>query len=313
MILKPSDITANPRVRMVLYGPPGHAKSTTGLSAPNVLFIDADMGWKRIPAQFKTAARIEPATYQEVLDDLSNPENLIGIETIVIDTGGQLLKFMKTWAINRSDKNGQRDGSLSIKGYGTVGMEFERLVDWIFNTLKKNLVVIFHSKEEKDGETTIHRLDVEGQTKNAVFKTMDLAGFVETRGEKLWVNFSPTERFYAKGTSGVTGSLELPNVMRGAKNDFLTKLFDTVQENGRKEAAMASQYDAIMVKVHSLVENVDAPETALAALRSILSMEHVFASATEAQRAILDKTKSIGLTWIKEGLKPGEGHFEARK
>jgi len=313
MILKPSEITRNPRVRMVLYGPPGHAKSTTALSAPNVLFLDTDRGWHRIPAQFKTAVRIEPETYQEILDDLSTPENLVGIETIVIDTGGQLLKFMKRWAIDKSDKNGKRDGALSIQGYGVVGQEFERFVDYIFNVLQKNVVVVFHSKEEKDGETTVHRLDVEGQTKNSIFKPMDLAGFMETRGGRIYVSFTPDERYYAKGTGGITGAIELPNVMKGAPNNFLTTLFAKVQENGKEEAAMARDYEVLMEKVHGLVGQVDGPETALAALQSILGMKHVFASAVECQRALIAKTNSLGLVWVKDGPKQGEGHFEAKK
>jgi hypothetical protein len=313
MILKPSEITANARVRMVLYGPPGMAKSTTSLSAPNVLFVDSDRGWKRIPAQFKNCPRIEPKTYQEVVDDLGTPENLVGIETIVIDTGGQLLKFMKRWAIDKSDKNGKRDGALSIQGYGVIGQEFERLIDYIFNVLQKNVVVIFHSKEEKDGEQTVHRLDVEGQTKNSIFKPMDLAGFMETRGGKIYVSFTPDERYYAKGTGGVVGSIELPNVMKGAPNNFLTTLFAKVQENGKEEAAMARDYEALMEKVHGLVEQIDGPETALAALQAILAMKHVFASSVESQRALVDKTKVLGLTWVKDGPKQGEGHFEAKK
>lgn len=314
MILRPSEITANARVRMVLYGPPGHAKSTTAISAPNVLFVDADGGWKRVPAQHKTAVRIEPKSYQEILDDLANPDNLVGIDTIAIDTGGALLKFMKRWAMAKDTKNAQRDGvTLSIQGYGVVGQEFERLIDYIFNGLQKNVVVVFHSKEEKDGEVTVHRLDVEGQTKNSIFKPMDLAGFMETRGGKIFVSFTPDERFYAKGTGGVVGSIELPNVMKGAPNNFLTTLFARVQENGKEEAAMAREYDELMARVRGLVEQVTDPETALTALQSILGMKHVFASATECQRALIDKTKSLGLSWIKDGPKQGEGHFEVKK
>lgn len=314
MILKPSEITANARVRMVLYGPPGHAKSTTALSAPNVLFIDADGGWKRVPAKFKNAPRIEASSYQEILDDLGNPENLVGIETIVVDTGGQLLRFMKRWAMAANSKNVQKDGvTLSIQGYGVVGMEFERFIDYIFNVLQKNVVVVFHSKEEKDGETTVHRLDVEGQTKNSIFKPMDLAGFMETRGGKIFVSFTPDERFYAKGTGGVVGSIELPNVMKGAPNNFLTTLFARVQENGKEEAAMAREYDELMARVRGLVEQVTDPETALAALQSILNMKHVFASAVECQRALIAKTNALGLSWVKDGPKQGEGHFEVKK
>ena len=66
-------------------------------------------------------------------------------------------------------------------------------------------------------------------------------------------------------------------------------------------------------KVHGLIEQVDGPETALAALKAILDMRHVFASAVESQRTLVDKTKELGLTWVKDGQKQGEGHFEAKR
>ena len=67
---------------------------------------------------------------------------------------GKLLDLMKPWAIQQNPKNGQTDGTLSLKGYGAVGREFNRLMDFCFYELKKNVVVLFHAKEEKDDEKT---------------------------------------------------------------------------------------------------------------------------------------------------------------
>lgn len=298
MILKPSDITANPKARVILYGPPGVAKSTTALSAPNVLFIDADKGWKRIPAQFKTAARIEPTDYQEILSHI-NKEELEPFETVVIDTGGALLGYMKAWLIKQNPKNAQADGvTLQLKGYGALAQEFERLTNSIFN-LGKNLVVIFHSKEEMDGDLKVYRLDVEGQTKNNIFKCMDLAGFVEMRGERIFVNWSPSDRYYAKGTGGVTGSMELPNVMKGAKNDFLTKVFDMLAKNSAEEAKMARAYDELTETVDGALEEVTDVETANKALDLINTLEHVFASEKESKIKLKAKTDALGLVYDK--------------
>lgn len=284
---------------MVLYGPPGMAKSTTGLSAPGVLFLDCDKGWKRIPAQFKNASRIEPSTYQEILDDLT-PDTVAPFETIVIDTGGALLNFMKAWSIRQNPVNGQKDGvTLSIKGYGAVGAEFERLTQYVFNTLQKNLVVIFHSREEMDGESKVYRLDVEGQTKNNIFKCMDLAGFMEMRGDRIFIGFSPTERYYAKGTGGISGQIELPNVMKGAKNNFLTELFNKLSQNVQDEAAMAKQYDVLMETVKTLVSSVTDASTALQALVGINDLSHVFASEREAKVMLNAKTTAVGLAYNK--------------
>jgi hypothetical protein len=297
MILNPREITTSAGVRVGLYGIPGVGKSTTGLSAPNVLFIDADKGWKRIPAQFKTASRIEPNNYTDLLNDLT-ADNVKLYETIVIDTGGALLQLMKIWAIKKNPKNAQNDGvTISLKGYGAIGAEFERLTTFIYSELNKNLVVIFHAKEELDGDRKVYRLDVEGQTRNNVWKAMDLFGFMEVVGDRIMVGFSPTDRYQAKGTCGVSGIHELPNVMKGARNDFLSRLFETIQDNSKTEIEMGKKYDEIMKKVSTTISNVVDGPTATAALETIKAMDHVFASLRESKEVLKGKTDSLGLRW----------------
>ncbi|MCC8037100.1 MAG: ATP-binding protein [Clostridiales bacterium] len=148
---------------MKLAGFPGIGKSTLALSAPRPLHIDVDFGIDRIAPRYRVPY-IQPASYQEILDDLK-AENLTDFDTLVFDTGGKLISLMSLWAIKQNAKYGQRDGSLSLKGYGFVGKEFVRLMDYCFYDLKKNIIVVFHAVEEKDGDNTKLRIKVEGQTK----------------------------------------------------------------------------------------------------------------------------------------------------
>ena len=153
MIRNPNDIQDGAKkIRMLIAGYPGIGKSTLALSAPRPLHIDCDFGIDRIEPRYRMPY-IQPRSYDEILNDLK-PENLKDFETLVFDTAGKLITLMGLWAIKQNPKYGQRDGSLSLKGYGFVGREFVRLMDYCFYELKKNIVVVFHATEEKDGDNT---------------------------------------------------------------------------------------------------------------------------------------------------------------
>ena len=222
MIVKPNEIKNKvKKVRFLLAGFPGIGKTTLALSAPKPLLIDVDRGIDRVEAKNRKDFT-QPATYEELLQDLKS--DLSDYETIVIDTGGKLLDLMKPYVIKQDSKNGQKDGqTLSIKGYGAVGKEFQRLTDYIYYTLNKHMVVIFHAKEDKDGDATKLRILVEGSTKDNVWQPMDLGGFMEMYNGKRTIGFDNCERYYAKGTHGIKGVIELPDLDNpNNPNDFLS-------------------------------------------------------------------------------------------
>ena len=221
MIRDPANIvTTEKKIRILIAGYPGIGKSTLALSAPRPLHIDVDFGIDRIEPKYRKPY-IQPKSYDEILEDLT-PENLKDFDTLVFDTGGKLISLMSMWAIKKDTKYGQRDGSLSLKGYGFVGKEFVRLMDYCFYELGKHIVIVFHATEEKDGDNTRLRIKVEGQTKNNVWEPMDLGGFVEMYGKDRTIGFSNCERYFAKGTRGISGILKIPDLQNGV-NDFLTR------------------------------------------------------------------------------------------
>lgn len=296
MIHKPSEISVNQKYRALLYGNPGLRKSTTGLSAPSPLFVDTDKGWDRIAATFRRADYIQPDSYDEVLSDLSG--DLSAYESIVLDTGGALLEMMKAYVIKQNQANGQRDGTLSIKGYGAVGREFNRFVNWIYYTLNKNVIVIFHAKERSDNDVTVARLDVEGQTANNIWKSMDIGGFMEMRGNKYFITFSPSDRFFAKGTRGITGDYEIPTIESGDKNTFLSSIFAKFKETAKGEAAMVKEYETVMEGVRAYIAPITDAESANKVLEYLKTVNHVFASKTESWTLLKQKAESLGLALV---------------
>lgn len=284
MIRNPNDIReGEKKIRMLIAGYPGIGKSTLALSAPKPLHIDVDFGIDRIEPRYRKPY-IQPATYEEILSDLT-PENVRDFDTLVFDTGGRLISLMSLWAIHQNPKMGQRDGSLSLKGYGVIKREFNRLMDFCFYELKKNIIVVFHATEEKDGENTRLRIKVEGGTKNDVWEPMDLGGFVEMQGYERTIGFSNCERYFAKGTRGIHGILKIPALTPDAPNDFLTRLFADYNAQAsaevQRDKAEREKYESAMNTGRSLIATVTDAESANAALEAFNAIEHSLTSKKE--------------------------------
>lgn len=298
MIRNPNEIQEGAKkIRMLIAGYPGIGKSTLALSAPRPLHIDVDFGIDRIEPRYRKPY-IQPKSYDEILEDLT-PLNVKDFDTLVFDTGGKLISLMSQWAIKKDVKYGQRDGSLSLKGYGFIGREFQRLMDYCFYELDKHIVVVFHAIEEKDGDNTRLRIKVEGQTKNNVWEPMDLGGFVEIQGNNRTIGFSNCERYFAKGTRGIHGVWQIPELGPDKPNDFLTRLF--AQYNALSAAEVAQNekeqeaYEAAMAEGQEIVAGITDADSANAAMSKIKAVKHALTSKKEVNAAFNAKIKELGL------------------
>ena len=302
MIRNPNEIQEGAKkIRMLIAGYPGIGKSTLALSAPRPLHIDVDFGIDRIEPRYRKPY-IQPKSYDEILEDLT-PINVQDFDTLVFDTGGKLISLMSQWAIKKDVKYGQRDGSLSLKGYGFIGREFQRLMDYCFYELDKHIVVVFHAIEEKDGDNTRLRIKVEGQTKNNVWEPMDLGGFVEIYGNDRTIGFSNCERYFAKGTRGIHGVWQVPELGPDKPNDFLTRLFAQYNALSAAEVAQNAEeqeaYEAAMAEGREIVAGITDADSANAAMSKIKAVNHALTSKKEVNAAFNAKIKELGLFYDK--------------
>lgn len=301
-IKRPEEILGQKKkIRMLIAGYPGIGKSTLALSAPNPLHIDCDFGIDRVEARYR-APFIQPRSYDELLEDLK-PENLREFDTLVFDTGGQLFTLMSLWAIKKDPKYGQRDGSLSLKGYGFVGKEFVRLMDYCFYELDKHIVMVFHAVEEKDGDNTRLRIKVEGQTKNNVWEPMDLGGFMEMHGNDRVIGFSNCERYFAKGTRGIKGTYKIPELTPESPNDFLTQLFEqynrTIEDEVKLAAEAKAAYEEAMKKGGAIIAKIKDIDSANKALAEMRKIQHALTSRQELGQQFSQKVASLNLFYDK--------------
>ena len=303
MIKKPNEVVkTTKKIRFLLAGFPGIGKTTLALSAPKPLHIDVDRGVDRVQAKNRRDF-IQPENYEELLQDLKS--DLSDYETLVFDTGGKLLDLMKPYVIRLDSKNGQKDGqNLSIKGYGAVGKEFQRLMDYAFYQLNKNVVVIFHAKEDKDGEATKLRILVEGSTKDNVWQPMDLGGFMEMYNGKRTIGFDNCERYFAKGTHGIKGIMEIPSLDDSSiPNDYLTKLFAKVNENIQKESdyfeEQNKEYEKVMNEVKPKIDSMTI-DNVNEIIELIKNTNHILTSEKELKHIFKTKTEELELVWNKD-------------
>lgn len=305
MIKEPYELkTTKKKYRMLIAGFPGIGKTTVALSAPKPLLIDVDEGIDRVKVQHRKTFD-QPENYEELLKDLNT--DLSKYETIVIDTGGKLLDLMKPYVIKLDSKNGQKDGqTLSMKGYGAVGREFARLMDYIAYTLNKHVIIVFHAKEDKDGEATKLRILVEGATKDNVWQPMDIGGFIEMYNGRRTIGFDNCERYYAKGTHGIKGIREIPDLDARIPNDFITKLFEEMDTNIANEIDYYEEdkknYEKVMEEVKTKVDEM-TEENVMDVMALIKETKHYLTSEKESKHIFKLKTEELNLVWNKESKK----------
>lgn len=313
MIQQPTDMTFdNKKFSMIIYGSPGVGKSTLALSAPDPIIIDFDRGLSRVKAQHRKTA-IVCANYEEVLTDIESPV-VAACQTIIVDTGGSFVTFLQDWAMRSNPAvNKQKNGSISLKGFGAVKSEFNRFTSYVKDVLNKNIIYVFHSEEktDKDGNTQ-QRLMCEGAAKNIVWTPCDFGGYVQMIGNNRVICFTPEQEYFAKGCHGITGRYNVPELGPNDQNDFLTKLFEkakkSIEEENQIFAPAKEKYDAVMDLVVNIISGITDIESANAAAETIPTLDHALTSKKEASALLKARTNSMGLVWSRElnSFKPVE-------
>ena len=304
MIVTPENMSFDSKkFSMILYGSPGVGKTTLALSAPDPILIDFDRGMSRVRTQHRKTS-IFCDTYEDVLADLESPA-MKDFQTIVVDTGGSFITYLQDWAMRADPKvNKQKNGAISLKGFGAVKQEFSRFTGYVRDTLNKNLIYVFHSMEQtdKDGNVQV-RLMCEGAAKNIVWTPCDFGGYVQMIGNQRVVCFTPEQEYFAKGCHGIKGQMVVPELGPNDENNFITKLFDKAKANITAEAEayapIKAQYEAVMETVRKMLESVTDAESANKVSTDIQALAPASTSLRESSKMLKDKAASIGLVYSK--------------
>ena len=298
-IVKPTEMNfSNKNIIAIISGLPGTGKTTLALSAPDVLLIDTDEGLARVnPAHRKDASICK--TYEEILADVKAAEGKY--KTLVIDTCGALIEFMKDWAMRTDPKASKTNGGFSLQGYGVIKSEFIRLSAELRK--KFNVIYLFHEEMTKADDSVFYQLVVEGSARTLVYQPADLAGHIFIDHGKRYIGFTPTEQYSAKSAYGIKGIIEIPELKDGDANDFLTKLFAKVRSNlaaeGKALAPEKEKYDAAIAEAKTICAAVTNPEDVQYAAKTIKALDHALTSEKEATAMLKARLAELGIVWDK--------------
>ena len=223
-------------------------------------------------------------------------------QTIVIDTCGALIEYMKDWAMRTDPKASKKDGGFSLQGYGTIKSEFIRLSAELRK--KFNVIFLFHESMTKNGDDGVfYELVVEGSARTLVYQPADLAAHLFIQNGRRYLGFTPTEQYSAKSAYGIKGLVEVPELKDGDPNDFLTKLFAKVRENLAAESkSLAPQqeaYEAAMAEATHIVQFVANPDDVAPAAAKIKAINHALTSEKEAKDMLKKRVAELGIVWDK--------------
>lgn len=285
----------------MVYGSPGSGKSTLACSAPGAVMIDTDGGVMRINGAHQVPT-LQVAQWEQITDAIEEVRNNPEVETVIIDTVGKMMAFMedfikRTASGKRAELN--RDGSLSLKGFGKRKQMF---IDFVrgLTTIGKNVIFVAHDKEESRGDETVIRPEVGGSSTNDLMKELDIVGYMELNGNVRTISFTPTDRFYAKNTCDMSGVIPVPVLIDEEKNiTGDNNFFGGVIRNYRTRIAQSIENNRKLEDLRALIETnvgeIQNAEDANRVVEWVNGLEHVYNSKAIAGKMIVAKAKELGL------------------
>lgn len=300
---KPSELVAKPGIVAMIYGSPGSGKSTLACSAPNAVMIDADGGVMRINGAHQVPT-LQVTKWEEIVEAINEVKQSTEVESVVIDTVGKMLNYMEEY-IKRTSTGKKievnRDGSLSLKGYGKRKQMFIDFIKGI-TTLGKNVIFVGHDKEETRGDETVIRPEVGGSSTNDLMKELDLVGYMEMNGNIRTISFTPTDRFYAKNTCDMPGVIPIPVLIDGnrqiiGENNFFSSVIAGYKRRIEENVNNNRKLEDLKEMINANIAEVKTAEDANNFVEWAKGVDHVYNSAAIAKTAVSRKARELGLTF----------------
>jgi hypothetical protein len=286
-IIKGTDLIPVEHPVFLLFGQPGICKTSLGYSAKDPLLLDFDQGAHRAVNRRDTMAI---ASWSDVAELMDNRDVLAPYSTIVIDTAGRCLDVL-TADIAATDPKKAPGGNLSQQGWGVLKNRFRTWTSQM-RLMGKDVLIIAHDKEDKDGDTRIVRPEIVGGSYGEVMKIADFVGYVYMSGKDRVLDFNPTDRWIGKNPAAWK-PLKVPPVEKATT--FLADLFD----QGRAALGNISGESA---KVATVVDDwrlqIDTFTSAAEINKAIEEVAKLTGIAQhQVKKLLMDRAKFLQLVW----------------
>lgn len=233
-ITKSTDVIEVKTLSACIYAMPGIGKSTLGFTADKPLLLDFDHGSYRAGNRGDT---VQIETWADVT--AITPDDLAPYATLVVDTAGRALDVLTTDIIAVNPKHG-RGGALTLQGFGELKSRFIAWTKYV-RSFGLNVVMISHADEQRSGDEIIERLDIQGGSKNEIYKAADVMGRLYLQGGKRMLNFSPTDTAFGKNPAQLP-PLEVPHYNKAPTflGDVLARIKGELNKQSEQQMKAAS-------------------------------------------------------------------------
>lgn len=287
-ITRAADPITVDRLNMVIYGPPGIAKTSLAFTAADPLLLDFDNGSHRA-ANRKDVVRIDDWSDVAAM----TAEDLAPFKTVIVDTAGRALDSLTVDIIRANPKHG-RGGALTLQGYGELKSRFGSFLK-LLNSFGKDVVLIAHMDEQRSGDDVVERLDVQGGSKGEIYKSADAMGRLTIQNGQRKLLFSPTDAAFGKNP-GQLAPLDVPHFDSADFADFLAGV---IQQTKDRLNALSEEQKEAMAEQHWFRDT-------LAKVKSADEINGLLGRAKNAGQAckvmVRDKANDLGLTFDKDAM-----------
>lgn len=294
-ITKAEDPIEVSRIVLLAYSAPGVGKTSLGFTSADPLLLDFDEG--AYGSEYRKAS-VQVRTWEDIIG--LTADDLAPYSTICVDTVGRLLDALTAYLIQQNPKIEQGSGVLTMRGWGELKGAYTA---WLKKLLSygKDVVLLAHEKEEKEGDSRIFRPDIQGGSFGEVFKRCDNIGYLYQGAKGRVLDFNPTDRWIGKNR-GALPPIAVPHY--SATPDFLAQTIATIKGHLNR---MSRQDDVAKAAVESWRARFAAVTTgeALTAWVAEAVKEDGVVGA-QVKTLMAERAKALGLKW--EGKK-GTGRY----
>lgn len=267
-----------------IYSQPGLGKTSLSFTASRPLLLDFDKGAHRAVDRKDT---VQVSDWRDVAGITAS--DVAAYDTIIIDTVGKAIDVLAQDII-RSNSRLSHGGALSQQGWGQLGVRFSAFLK-LLRGFGKDVVLIAHMDEQKDGDSIKERLKISGGSKDLVLTDSDVIARISIISKQRYLVFSPTETAFGKDPAGI-GELAVPNAGTPEYDGCLSNILATIKDrlNALSEAQVAHKQEIDWFSEHLPKTNADhindVLERARNAGRDVMALVH-------------ERSKELGMTFDK--------------
>lgn len=214
-LINSQDPMFKPSVVMLVYGEGGVGKTTFCSTAPVPVLADCENGAKYFGLRGIKMDVAQIEKWSDMKDFLELAKGT-KYETVIIDPIGELMDKLKKFMVASGEtKNVQRDGSLTMAGWGNMKKAFKDYLK-VLRDSGKHIILVAHIEEKDDEGRLVKRPKIETKIADDIVNMVDVVAYmtvVQQEGEtkRILIVDPGNDKYTAKDRTGQLGKIIEPD------------------------------------------------------------------------------------------------------